>query len=112
MYLDCDILAEEGENAESLVFLIHGSAKVTKIGRIMPVSLLKPGDYFGKAFANVCGVVCDDVILHWAHQLRIFFAFFFATTVMLLCCCVALCCVTLLYVCMCAHCVPQVKKVC
>ena len=63
VYLECDILAAEGEIAESLVFLIHGSAKVTKIGRIMPVSLLKPGDYFGKAFVNVC---CVCVLCVWS----------------------------------------------
>ena len=48
VFLKCDILAEEGEIAESLVFVIHGSAKVIKSGRVMPVSLLSPGDYFGE----------------------------------------------------------------
>lgn len=48
VFLAHDVLAEEGEIAASLVFLIHGSAKVQKHGRVMPVSLLSPGDYFGE----------------------------------------------------------------
>jgi CRP-like cAMP-binding protein len=48
VFLAHDVLAEEGEMASELVFVIHGSAKVTKLGRIMPVSLLSPGDYFGE----------------------------------------------------------------
>ena len=48
VFLAHDILAEEGHVAEELVFLIHGSATVQKIGRVMPVSLLSPGDYFGE----------------------------------------------------------------
>ena len=48
VFLSHDVLAEEGELAAELVFLIHGSAKVTKLGKSMPVSLLKPGDYFGE----------------------------------------------------------------
>ena len=48
VYLAHDILADEGEISSDLVFIIHGSAKVTKRGRVMPVSLLSPGDYFGE----------------------------------------------------------------
>ena len=48
VFLAHDVLAEEGELAAELVFLIHGSAKVTKVGKSMPVSLLSPGDYFGE----------------------------------------------------------------
>jgi CRP-like cAMP-binding protein len=48
VFLAHDVLADEGEPASDLVFVIHGSATVTKRGRIMPVSLLTPGDYFGE----------------------------------------------------------------
>lgn len=73
VYLEHDIIAEEGEMAEDLVFLIHGTAKVTKLGRIMPVSLLRPGDYFGEKsllmhHRNATSVIatenCDTRILN------------------------------------------------
>jgi hypothetical protein len=73
VYLEHDVIAEEGEMAEDLVFLIHGSAKVTKLGRIMPVSLLTPGDYFGEKsllmhHRNAVSVIatenCDTRILN------------------------------------------------
>jgi CRP-like cAMP-binding protein len=48
VFLNSDVVAEEGELAAELVFVIHGSAKVVKRGRVMPVSLLSPGDYFGE----------------------------------------------------------------
>ncbi len=73
VYLEHDVIAEEGEMAEDLVFLIHGSAKVTKVGRVMPVSLLTPGDYFGEKsllmhHRNAVSVIatenCDTRILN------------------------------------------------
>jgi CRP-like cAMP-binding protein len=48
VFLAHDVLADEGELASELVFVIHGSAKVMKRGKLMPVSLLSPGDYFGE----------------------------------------------------------------
>ena len=72
VFLAHDILAEEGHVAEELVFLIHGSATVQKIGRVMPVSLLSPGDYFGEksllmhhrnAVSVVASENCDTRVL-------------------------------------------------
>ena len=48
VYLQDDVLAQEGEVTARLVFLTHGSAKVVQSGKLMPISLLKHGDYFGE----------------------------------------------------------------
>ena len=48
VYLQDDVLAQEGEVSERLVFLTHGHAKVVQSGKLMPISLLKHGDYFGE----------------------------------------------------------------
>ena len=48
VFLAHDVIAEEGEQAAEMVFIIHGSAKVTKKNRAMPLSMLESGDYFGE----------------------------------------------------------------
>ena len=61
VFLKSDVLAEEGELASEMVFLIHGSVKVIKMGKIMPISLLSAGDYFGK-FCIYLLFLCSFVV--------------------------------------------------
>ena len=76
VYLKDDLLAQEGIISSKLVFLTHGSAKVVQSGKLMPISLLHHGDYFGEKsllrhHRNAVSVIalehCDTRTLERTH---------------------------------------------
>ena len=73
VYIHDDFIAEEGEMAEALILMTHGTASVVRGESLMPLSLLHPGDYFGEKallldHRNATSVIaqtnCDTRVLH------------------------------------------------
>lgn len=48
VFLTDDVIAEEGQASQEMVFLIHGNARIMQLGHRMPIGLMQVGDYFGE----------------------------------------------------------------
>jgi len=72
VFLADDVLAEEGQASQDMVFIVHGTARIMQQGHRMPLGLLVVGDYFGEksllmhhrnAVSIIANANCDTRVL-------------------------------------------------